>query len=304
MFINLIEGIKNEEGNDKMKKLNSLFKVIKLFYTRKYINLIDISNSYTKVSSNYNNSFLNEMHKYNQEMLDKLIAEYKQCNRELRVLDLAAGTGFNSDYINQNLNVSKFTLVDISSGMLNEAKKRDINAQFIETDMLSYLDNCNENTFDIVICAWAIKYQNPHKIIKGISKVLKNTGSLAVIVNLKSTLPEVRKIYPKIIMEHGDKIEKLMLELPNPISEGSFNKWFKNENLKRIYSKSGSHRFDFESTDKLVNWVTSTGALAGFDIMVNMENRDVQNTMVKFFRDKNINSITHKFVWGIYINEK
>ncbi|MGL5069165.1 MAG: hypothetical protein ACRC6T_15355 [Sarcina sp.] len=232
-----------------MKSLKSLFKVTKLFCSRKYVDLIDISNSYTKVSSNYNNSFLNEMHNYNEEMLDNLITKYNGSSKEIRVLDLACGTGFNSNYINGKLNVSKFTLVDIS-------------------------------------------------------RVLKENGSLAVIVNLKSTLSEVRKIYPRIIMNHSEKVEKIMLELPNPISESSFNRWFSSEKLNRIHSKSGGHRFEFKSTDELVNWVTSTGALAGFDIMVDMEDKDVQKTMAELFKKKNISSITHKFVWGTYRNEK
>ncbi|MGL4760804.1 MAG: class I SAM-dependent methyltransferase [Sarcina sp.] len=287
-----------------MKSLKSLFKVTKLFCSRKYVDLIDISNSYTKVSSNYNNSFLNEMHNYNEEMLDNLITKYNGSSKEIRVLDLACGTGFNSNYINGKLNVSKFTLVDISRGMLNEARKSKFNGEFIENDMLSYLSSCKEDSFDIVVCAWAIKYQDPHKIIKEISRVLKKNGSLAVIVNLKSTLSEVRKIYPRIIMNHSEKVEKIMLELPNPISESSFNRWFNSEKLNRIHSKSGGHRFEFKSTDELVNWVTSTGALAGFDIMVDMEDKDVQKTMAELFKKKNISSITHKFVWGTYRNEK
>ncbi|MGL4991621.1 MAG: class I SAM-dependent methyltransferase [Sarcina sp.] len=288
-----------------MKYLRGVTKVIKLFCSKKYVDLNDISNSYTKVSGNYNNSFLNQMHKYNEEMLENLISQSKVDNKkQLRVLDLACGTGFNSDYLNKNIKNLNFTLVDISSGMLTEARKNEFDAEFIEKDMLSYLEACEENTFDIVICAWAIKYQNPHKVIKGISKVLKKNGQLAVIVNLKSTLSEVRKIYPKIIGLHGDKVNKLMLELPNPISEKSFNSWFAREKFTRMYSKADGHKFIFETVDELVNWLVSTGALAGFDIMIDMTDKEVQKTMVRLFTEKNINYITHKFVWGTYKNDK
>lgn len=300
-----------------MNSLKALFKVSKLFFTKKYVDLIDISNSYTKVSSNYNNSFLNEMHKYNEEMLDKLIEEYKSYNitnsyndnkmnsNSINVLDLACGTGFNSNYINKKINNCKFTLVDISKGMLNEAKKiNDFNSEFIENDMLSYLKECKESSCDIVICAWAIKYQNPNKIISEINRVLRKDGVVAVIVNLKSTLPEVRKIYPNIIKRHCNEVDKIMLELPNPISENSFNKWFTSKGFNKIYSKSGRHKFDFKSTEKLVEWVTSTGALAGFDIMLNMESYNVKETMGELFKKNNTRSITHNFVWGVYRNEK
>lgn len=299
-----------------MNNLKVLFKVAKLFLARKYVDLIDISNSYTKVSSNYNNSFLNEMHKYNEEMLDKLIYESITNNscmdnngdRGVNVLDLACGTGFNSSYINYKLKDNydiKFTLIDISKGMLDEAQKRNnFKSEFVEKDMLSYLKECDDNSFDIVVCAWAIKYQNPHKIINEIHRVLKKNGFIAVIVNLKSTLPEVRKIYPKIIRSHSNKINKIMLELPNPISENSFNRWFTRKGFNKVYSKSGSHKFNFKNSYELVKWITSTGALAGFDIMINMNNLDVKETMSKLFKKNNISCITHKFVWGVYKNEK
>lgn len=287
-----------------MRSLKALFKVLKLFFTKKHVNLLDISNSYTKVSSNYDNSFLRDMHEYNEEMLDKLADEWNADYCDIKLLDLACGTGFNSSYINKKLSISKLTLVDISNGMLNEARKSGIKGEFIEKDMLSYLKNCKDNSFDIVICAWAIKYQNPHKIINEISRVLKKGGFLAVIVNLKSTLPEVRKIYPEVIKKHSEKVNKIMLELPNPISEKSFNRWFSSKGLERIYSKCGSHKFAFKTSGKLVKWLTSTGALAGFDVMIDMEDEEIQETMTKLFEKYNISNITHEFVWGVYKNEK
>lgn len=288
-----------------MKTLQSIFKLSYLYVKGKTIDVMDISNTYTKVSCNYNNSFLDEMHKYNEEMLDVLIASYKNNNKDIEVLDLACGTGFNSRYIYERLSCKEFTLVDVSNGMLNQAKKLNkFNCNYIEKDMLSFLKSCNDNSFDIVVCAWAIKYQNPHKIIKELKRVVKKNGFLSVIVNLKGTLPEVRKIYPWLVREHIEDVNKIMLELPNPISKVTFNGWFTRKGFKKHHLESGEHKFNFEDTNKLINWVTSTGALAGFDTMVNMEDIEVKNTMIKLFNKHNIKSITHKFVWGIYINEK
>ncbi|WP_195430268.1 class I SAM-dependent methyltransferase [Clostridium sp. D46t1_190503_E9] len=290
-----------------MSILKGLFKIIKLFLSKKYTNLNDIANSYTRVSKSYNDLFLKEMQKYNKEMLDKLIIRYidNKVNSSPKVLDIACGTGFNSKYINSKINNSSFTLVDISEGMLNEAKKNlSFNAEFIKNDMVSYLKSLKTDSFDIVVCSWAIKYQNPHEIIKEVSRVLKKGGYFAVIVNLKYTLPEVRKIYPKLILKNYSKVNKIMKELPNPIHHKTFTRWFEKESFSKIEVKDGSHVFTFDDTQSLVSFVTSTGALAGFDAMIDMTDEDVKNSMIKLFDEKGIKTITHKYVWGIFKNDK
>lgn len=290
-----------------MNNLKGLFKIINLFLSKKYTDLNDIANSYTRVSEVYNDSFLKEMHKYNKEMLDKVIIRYidKISNQYIEILDLACGTGFNSNFINSRINNSKFTLVDISEGMLKQAKNNsNLDAKYIKSDMLSFLKMSKDNSFDIVICAWAIKYQNPNEIIKEVSRVLKKDGYFAVIVNLKGTLPEVRKIYPKLILKNYKKINKIMKELPNPINQKTFTRWFLKENFSKIEVKSGYHIFTFDDSKSLVSFVTSTGALAGFDAMVDMEDDDIKNSMTKLFNQKEINTITHKYVWGIFKNDK
>lgn len=172
-----------------MKSLKCLVKMIKLFLAKKYTDLKDIANSYTRVSENYNKVFLGEMHKYNKEMLDKLLIKYidNNFNTAPNILDLACGTGFNSKFVNSKFSDLNFTLVDISEGMLKEAKDNcKLQGEFINSDMLSFLKKCKDNTFDIVICGWAIKYQNPHEIIEEVSRVLKKDGYSMTLDKAKS----------------------------------------------------------------------------------------------------------------------
>lgn len=293
-----------------MSNIKAIFKIAKLIFTKKYTDLDDIAQSYTKVSENYDKSFLNEMHRYNKNMLDEVALNFnniitRKNEDEVNVLDIACGTGFNSNYISEKINCDSFTLVDISEGMLKQAKnKLNLNAKFINRDMLSFLKQCEDNSYDIVICAWAIKYQNPHKIIKEVYRVLKKDGIFAVIVNLKNTLPEIRSIYPKVIKKHSNMVNKLMIELPNPISGYSFERWFTKLGFAKYKLKTGNHVFSFDNSKELVSWITSTGALAGFDSMINMNDINVVNTMTKLVESKDIRTVTHKYVWGIFKNEK
>ncbi|MGG7143324.1 class I SAM-dependent methyltransferase [Clostridium nigeriense] len=290
-----------------MENINGIAKICKLFFTNKFTDLSDIAKSYTRVSKNYDEVFLKEMHKYNEEMLRELALKYATKNLEdnINILDLACGTGFNSRFLNNNFSKAKFTLVDISKGMLNEAKGNcKFHADFIEKDMLSFLKSSNDNSLDIVVCAWAIKYQDPKKIIKEVSRVLKKNGYFAVIVNLKSTLPEIRKIYPSLVLKSYRNVDKIMKELPNPISETIFIKWFAKNKFYKEKVKSGEHIFEFNTSEELTTFVTSTGALAGFDSMVNMEVNKVKDNMIDLFNTNGIKTITHKYVWGVFKNDK
>ena len=290
-----------------MEIINAIVKLCKLSLTKKFTGLEDIANSYNRVSKNYEEIFLKEMHKYNEEMLKEISKEYIDTNSDetIHILDLACGTGFNSRFLNNIFTKANFTLVDISEGMLKEATDNcKFNAKFVERDMISFLKSCKDNSFNMVVCSWAIKYQDPKDIIKEVSRVLKKDGYFAVIVNLKSTLPEVRKIYPYLVLNNYKMVDKIMKELPNPKNENQFEKWFLNNRFSTDKIKSGEHVFKFNSSKELTKFVTSTGALAGFDSMIDMENNKIKDKMIDLFNDKNINTITHKYVWGVFKNGK
>lgn len=314
-----------------MSKIRLYKKVAKLFLQNKLVSSMDIGISYDVVSKNYDNCFLNTMHQYNDEMLRHLCRQI-QNQENSRVLDLAAGTGYNSIYLLKYLQDSEsqlfrrpsteedhqseiemmayeskspsnysFTLVDLSNGMLQKAnEKLGDRVQYIKSDMLSYLTKCKENQFDTIICSWAIKYQEPAKIIAQCQRVLKPGGYIAVIVNTKKTLPQVREIYPSLLEKFASKIDKLMLELPNPKSLSDFDSWYLNKDFKKIISREGSHDFKFDSSEKLTEFVTTTGALAGFDRMLDLRNEEIQKEMASLFKQKDLKTATHHFVYGIY----
>ena len=73
----------------------------------------DIGNSYDLVSKTYQQEYLKIMHTYNDILLNHLIKHISKG----RILDLAGGTGYNSNFI-QEYNDYSIDLVDISKQML------------------------------------------------------------------------------------------------------------------------------------------------------------------------------------------
>jgi len=283
-----------------MSKLHLYAKVARLFLERNIVTSKDIGQSYDQISNLYTNTFLNTMHHYNDKMITEL-AKQLEHRENFKVLDLAAGTGYNSLALRGIYPNVDLTLVDISQGMLNEARKKlHGNASFIAEDMLNYLKICPNETFDVIICAWAIKYRPPLQIIRQCRRVLKQGGYLSVIVNKNDTLPQIARIYPKLLENHTEKITKLMLRLPNPKNIADFDNWFRKNSFSKIVSREGFHDFHFATSEELTEFVVSTGALAGFDVMLDLRHRDVQSDMVRLLQKYDCKTATHRFVYGIY----
>lgn len=282
-----------------MKKIQLLAKLGGLCLKRKIITSEEIGTAYTDVSTYYEDYFLEKMHIYNDLVLEAMKKEGTK--KVSAVLDLACGTGYNSVQLKKVYQEAQFHLVDISEGMLEGAKSKGIEqAIYTQQDMLSFLKTKEDESFDRVVCCWAIKYQPPQKIIKEVYRVLKPGGVFGVIVNTKETLPEIRKIYPKLLLKSCDEIREVMLELPNPENKKMFDKWFTKEGFTPLKGEEGKHIFHFKNEKQLAKWVTRTGALAGFDQMVDLKSDKVQEIMQQLIRQERINQVTHTFVWGVF----
>lgn len=270
----------------------------------KKVKNIDIASSYDTVSKGYDTYFLKTMHRYNDEVLSLLLKEPVG----QQVLDLACGTGYNTQFLIKQGVKAKITLVDLSEGMLSQAKGKTVNnnAQltFVNQDMLSYLQSCTDGKYDTVICMWAIKYQPPMQVIKECSRVLKEGGRLAVIVNTADTLPEIRALYPKLLIRNAMSIRRIMVDLPNPKNSQVFEGWFTACDFDVTLVQKSNQHFRFANAAELVEFVTSTGALAGYDRMIDLRSDKIKQQMVHYFDKKQINSTEHRFVYGIFEKRK
>lgn len=272
---------------------------IMLLFGMKMVKNTDIASSYDEVSKGYETYFLETMHRYNDRVLSELL---KRSVGET-VLDLACGTGYNTRFLQKNGVEAEITLVDISEGMLTQAKEKAINKQrltFVHQDMISYLQSCPDAKFDSVICMWAIKYQPPIQVIKECARVLKNGGRMAVIVNTADTLPEMRALYPRLLLRNVLKIQRIMRDLPNPKNRQVFERWFTSCGFNVMFLQRACQRFHFTNASKLVEFVTSTGALAGYDRMIDLRSVKIKQQMITYFDSKQIDSTEHRFVYGIF----
>lgn len=283
-----------------MSKIKLYFKVMNLYLRRKLVSNDDIAESYDKISSKYNELFMAEMHLYNDLLLSKIDSFLFE--KKLDILDLAAGTGYNSLRLNEISCNNNYVLVDLSKGMLNQAKLNtsELNAEYHNMDMLDYLSNANDNTFDIIICNWALKYQDIDKTLRECNRVLRDNGMIICLINSKKTLPEIRGVYLKLLEKNIKKINKLMMVLPNPRNQKEFNRSFNKNGFNTLFCESYQKKFSFTCATKKVDFITNTGALAGFDVMLDLHDKSIVNQMVALIEKENNNDITHIFYGGIF----
>lgn len=269
----------------------------------KKVKNIDIASSYDRISKGYETYFLKTMHRYNDRVLSLLLNQ----SVGKKVLDLACGTGYNTRFLQTNGVEAEFTLVDLSEGMLAQAKDKATNQRqltFVHQDMLSYLQGCPDETYDTIICTWAIKYQPPLQVIRECARVLKKGGRMAALVNTADTLPEMRALYPRLLIRNVFQIRQIMIDLPNPKSRQMFHQWFMRCGFDVVIVKKARHRFRFANATKLVEFLTSTGALAGYDRMIDLRSDRIKQQMITYFNRKQINSTEHRFIYGIFENAR
>lgn len=281
----------------KKKIIKAVFlclKVSYLFITRKKVSINDIANSYDKVSQSYQQEYLKTMHVYNNEVLNHLINHVFQG----QVLDLAGGTGYNANYL-QRYNKYKIDLVDISKQMLLQCENLNINK--VCSGMLEYLTKQEDNYYDAIICTWALMYESPQKVFKQCWRKLKSDGYLYILVNDKQTLPQIRKIYFRLLIEHVSSINNLMMDLPTPRNCQQLWQWAKKAGFKKVKAVSKRQDFIFKDWYEAGNFVTSTGALAGYDIMLDLKDEKIFNSFIEQLKTVAVEPcITHHFIIGIF----
>lgn len=286
-----------------MKKSCSLVKLLarfsQLFISGKFVRPNDIGQSYETLGSTFNQLFLDRMGKHNLSLLQRL-----EVSSSSKILDLGCGTGFSFRYFKKRYPQCQVTGIDFSQKMIDVAKKLVAkeglsNVRFVYGDMLQETEKLPANAYDIVICLWALEYTRPKKLLKEIYRVLKRNGTIGIIVNSKNTLSGVRKLFWKALFRYPCKMRKIMFELPLPKNKRHLSNLLSSARFKEIKTWQGKEQFSFRNGHHATYWIFNTGALAGYDQILDVRN---DPELFKYFADNwesdsqgNI-IITHKFV--------
>jgi ubiquinone/menaquinone biosynthesis C-methylase UbiE len=135
--------------------------------------------------------------------------------------------------------------------------------KFVKQDMLSFLRDQRDNSFDLITAFWAIGYAEPANVLKEIGRVLSNGGQAAIIVNIQESLSELQNIVTKIILRKPFVLKYIPpIHFPSGIK--AFRKMSEKTGLIIDSLLEDSCVQAFDSGTSLVSWMKTAGPCAGF----------------------------------------
>jgi len=283
-----------------MNKLRLYGKLIGSFLTNQVVNSEEYGEEYNDIADTYG-FWCDFMGKH----VDKIIKlQYIDKKENIRIIDLACGTGYITRRILDKGFKGYIDGVDVSRNMLE--KCHDIkgeNVRFICEDGIRYL-NTEQGPVDAIFCGWALPYLNHKKFLKAAYRVLDDDGIIAVISNSQGTLKGIEEIYLKVMEENIDRVIKPMdarIRLPKGVS--GLKNWFKKYNFHPLELGEGEEIIGYDTPEELYAWLIKTGVLAGtnkiFDNMNGIDKQVIEKIKEKKYRDGKY-FINHKFVYGIF----
>ena len=112
----------------------------------------------------------------------KTVLQACEFNGDETVLDVPCGTGALAQPLLSRWSNLKITGIDLSSGMLRQAKKKDAEqrATWIEADVANL--PLSDESFDVVLCANSFHYfRSPGKSLCEIRRVLRAEGTFILV---------------------------------------------------------------------------------------------------------------------------
>jgi trans-aconitate methyltransferase len=250
-----------------LKRIRLNGRVIRLILANKWLTKADYGVSYDQLAPQYEANWLCHL----RSVTDILLQHIPE--REYRsILDLGCGTGYTTDYLAQKYSTASIIGVDISSGMLQEARKKSSHAHvhWQQGDMLEFLHTRPSGSSDLILSAWAIGYSAPSDVIRQASHVLTSSGGVvAFVVNFLDTLGPVFQTFRECMRAFPEKVGCLVMpryprswtQLQQTLEQAGFQVVFHQEGQQLI-------REYFQPDAPVLPWLLHTGVLAGFDQML------------------------------------
>lgn len=284
----------------RKKPLRMLLRVMSLYFSR--VNRSDalVRKSYDRLSDGYDDSWTGHMRDLTEALIDKL-----QIQRGQAALDLTCGTGFATGLI-ANRTSAKVIGVDRSEGMLEQARKNyPDKCEFVQADILEFLKNLPDNSFDVITCCWGLGYSKPFPVLRQIKRVLKKSGKAGIIDNTIFSLREVMYCSLLTFMEQPEKLENLM-KFRFLTGKRQLRLWFRLTGLKPETLWAGKKPYHVASGKAAVEKLRATGGAAGFEYASKDADADeIFERFAEILEQKYLNggqlSVTHRYLGGIAV---
>ena len=227
-----------------------------------------VSESYDAIAGGYDSAWTDHMRDLSGNMLQTLNPP-----AGARCLDLTCGTGYITSEL-ANITGRRAIGVDGSSGMLMVAEQHHgDNCEFHHSDIVTYLQNCKTNSFDVITCGWGLGYSRPVKVVCEIARVVRPGGRVGIIDNSLFSLAGILWSSIQLFAESPEMLANVMnfRFLPGSIFLATM---FRSAGIGVNSRCDGKRTYFVPDGDAAIQRLMKTGAAAGFEHAIKPEHRE------------------------------
>jgi len=239
-------------------------------------------------------------------------------SKNYHILDLGCGKGEDmhelmSRYKKHELYV---TGVDISSHMINEAKKRNLetaeknghHVSFVNGDCIEYLKNCKEEEYDLVIADFLLSEVGCSDLFPLINKALKKGGRLSILTVSDDHLRNLEKVFFKFLMTnpsipnwHSVSAAVVMQRVSKTIPHEKIIKSLHDNRFSKIESSSKPImcKAHFDDPTSFLRWLNDSMWALQYCDFIKKDKREVfADEAAKYLEEKNVKIVGEPVRYG------
>jgi len=166
----------------------------------------ELQNAYNQIHAYYDQFWLDQAGSPIKQLIDTLSLTGRE-----RVFEAGCGTGYGTALLAERLeHAGQITAVDLSEGMLSQARERAQTQGFTATQFIcaDALDALRSNgPFDLVFSTWVLGYIPLHPFFEAVSQALADQGGLAFVVHRLHSPRRELEIFQEIVADDPDVLQ-------------------------------------------------------------------------------------------------
>ncbi|MGD0551062.1 MAG: radical SAM protein [Sedimentisphaerales bacterium] len=256
----------------------------------------ELQSAYDRIHQDYDRFWLKEAAK----PIADLAAKIPLTGLE-NVFEAGCGTGFATVLIAKKLKDSaSITAVDISEGMLAEARERTRlagfnNVQFIAGDALEILNN--RESLDMVFSSWVLGYIPLNPFFAAASRALRKSGILAFVVHKENSPREPLEIFGRLVAEDPSILQKrVAFDFPRDINHTRQELLSTGFEISHLWD--GKIVFRYDTPEEVLEHLLKSGAgTAYYDAVDPMRRKDLERQFLDTItRKEKPHEVIHDYI--------
>lgn len=255
----------------------------------------ELQSAYDQIHEHYDAFWVKEAGKPVVNLINKL-----PLKRNERVLEAGCGTGFATLLLAGKLgNPSNITAVDLSEGMLTEARKRaqhrDVEGiRFVAGDALQVLDE--GGPFDLIFSSWVLGYIPLRPFFTSAVRALSRQGHLAFVVHKENSPREPLEIFGDLVAQDPSVLQKrVAFDFPRDMDHVRLE--VKTAGLRVENLWEGTVIFRYDTPEQVLEHLLKSGAGTAFYDAIHPDRRDdLTRNFLKTLADRQATAETYEVI--------